>query len=566
MSSENFKPSNFKGWEPAVNTTPLSQYASAKILAAHRDRLSSQTISGLFASDPRRAETYLISAAGLELDFSKNAIDQPLLKTLAAMAGEAGVAEKRTAMVAGEKINSSENRAVFHTALRDFTNSDPQVDGESIKPGIEDVLQKIRILTSNIHGGKWTGYSGKKIRHIINIGVGGSFLGIKAVLDGLQPWQRDDITTHYIANIDPTELHQVLTNIDAETALFIVASKSFSTLETKLNATAARSWMLEQGVPEQDIHRHFVAISSNISAATAFGIAKDNIFPMGDWVGGRYSLWSAIGLMIPLATSYAVFERLLKGAGAMDQHFLTAPFTENMPVVMALLGIWHQNWLGAESHAVIPYDSRLTTFPKHLQQMDMESNGKTVTRDGEAVHYHTGAVIWGDVGTNGQHAYHQLFHQGSRLVPIDFIVPLQSCNPIGAQHRWLVAHAFAQSQALMQGKNLEQARAELANKGLNESQLESLARQKVIPGNRPSNMLTMDRLTPENLGALVALYEHKVFVQGIIWNLNSFDQWGVELGKVLGNKIFDCLSEDAFSDVEDSSTNRLIKKFKLLND
>ncbi|PVZ70671.1 glucose-6-phosphate isomerase [Pelagibaculum spongiae] len=546
----------------SANATPLYQYSCAEVLDGHRARLADKKIASLFSDNSMRAEEYCIEAAGLELDYSKNCIDALLLDTLMCMASEAGLDEKRRAMFAGEKINYSENRSVLHTALRDFSNADPKVDGQSIKSEIKDVRNKIKELTSKIHSGVWTGYSGKKIRHIINIGIGGSFLGVKTVLDGLQPWWHDDIETHYVANIDPTDLHQVFKNIEPETSLFIIASKSFSTLETKSNATAARDWMKSQGIPESEIHRHFVAISSNVLAATAFGIAKENIFPMGDWVGGRYSLWSAIGLMIPLATSYDVFERLLRGAGEMDQHFLTAPLSENMPVIMGLLGVWHQNWCGAESHAVLPYDSRLASFPKHLQQMDMESNGKTVSYKGERVNYHTGEIVWGDVGTNGQHAYHQLLHQGSRLIPVDFIVPLKSYNPIGDQHRWLVSHAFAQSQALMNGKSINQAREELSGKGLNKVQLESVARQKAIPGNRPSNVLTMESLSPENLGALIALYEHKVFVQGVLWELNSFDQWGVELGKVLGDKMYQHLSEVIYTDCEDGSTNKLINKYR----
>lgn len=547
------------------NSSPLNQYAVSDELVRDKTRIQATTLKKLFATSSDRSNDYCIDAADLFLDYSKNLIDESVLQHLFLMAEQAALPKAINAMFSGKKINTTENRAVLHTALRNIDNAPVFVDGKDVMPAINQTLEKMHWLTNKVHNKKWTGWTGKPIRHIVNIGIGGSYLGIKTVINALVPYHYSDLQAHFVANIDPADIARVCKIIDPETTLFIIASKSFSTLETLENALSAKLWMQAQGMPEAATAQHFVAVSSNIEKAVAFGIAEENIFPLWDWTGGRYSLWSAVGLMIPLMIGFDHFISLLRGAHAMDQHFQSSPVPVNMPVILGLLGIWYHNYLGAESYAVLPYDSMLSSFTDHLQQVDMESNGKTVKYGGEPVTYHTGPVIWGNTGTNGQHAYHQLLHQGSRLIPVDFIVPLTSHYDFGKQHTHLVANAFAQSQALMQGQSAQSIKEAIYAQGKSEATAQALAPHKVIPGNRPSNTITMQQLTPETMGALLALYEHKVFVQGVLWQVNSFDQWGVELGKLLGDKIFDQLTGAGTSENEDSSTQALIRRFRRAN-
>ena len=543
----------------------LNHLSTSKKLEALCEQLDSVHLRDLFAEDSRRFDKYSLEAAGLFLDYSKHLINDDVMATLNALAEEAGLDKAREAMFTGEKINYTEKRAVLHTALRNFGDQPVMVDGEDVMPLIRNTRQRMKELTEQVHSGEWKGHTGKSIKHIVNIGIGGSYLGLKTAINAMTPYHVEGIEHHFVANIDPSELSEVLRKVDSETTLFIVASKSFGTLETLQNAQAARAWMLKQGCAEGDIRKHFMAISTNLKAIDQFGIAQENTLPLWDWVGGRYSLWSSIGLLVSMVVGYDNFERLLKGAEAMDNHFRTAPLAENMPVINALLGVWYQNFMGAESQAFISYDYFLRDLPGHLQQMDMESNGKRTREDGSTVDCHTGAVIWGGTGTNDQHAYHQLLHQGTRMIPVDFIAPATSHNPIGEQHPWLFTNALAQSQAMMQGKTLEEVRDELTAAGMDAAEVERLAPHKVIPGNRPNSMIVPEKITPETTGALIAMYEQKVFVQGVIWGVNSFDQWGVELGKVLGDRLIEKIRSSEETTDQDSSTNGLIKRFKQFN-
>jgi glucose-6-phosphate isomerase len=424
------------------------------------------------------------------------------------------------------------------------------------------VLNQITDLVGRIHDGLWRGYTEKPITDVVNIGIGGSFLGPELVSEALLSYAQKGVRCHYLANIDGSEFQELTMKLHAETTLFIISSKTFSTLETLKNAHAARAWYLAQGGSQAELYRHFIAVSSNNAAAVAFGIREENIFPMWDWVGGRYSLWSAIGLPIALAIGMSNFKELLSGAYTMDQHFQSAPFEQNMPVLLALLGVWYGNFWGAQSHAILPYDHYLRNITKHLQQLDMESNGKSVRQDGTPVSTDTGPVIWGGVGCNGQHAYHQLLHQGTQLIPADFIVPIVSFNPVSDHHQWLYANCLSQSQALMLGKTRAEAEAELRDKGMCEEDVQKLAPHKVIPGNRPSNTLVVERISPRRLGGLVAMYEHKVFVQSVVWGINAFDQWGVELGKELGKSVYNRLVGSEEAPANDASTQGLINYFR----
>lgn len=547
------------------NETPLAHFPAAKDLVALKAQLDSTNLRTLFAQDPARFDRYSLEAAGLFLDYSKHLITDEVMAQLVKLAEQANVPALRTAMFSGEKINYTEQRAVLHTALRNFSDASIMVDGEDIMPMIRDARARMKTMTEQVHSGEWKGHTGKTIKHIVNIGIGGSYLGLKTAINAMTPYHVAGFEHHFVANIDPSELSEVLRRVDSETTLFIVASKSFGTLETLQNAQAARAWMIEQGCAEADIRKHFVAISTNLKAIDQFGIAQENTLPLWDWVGGRYSMWSTIGLLVSMVVGYDNFERMLKGAEAMDQHFLNAPLAENMPVITALLGVWYQNFMGAESQAFISYDYFLRDLPGHLQQVDMESNGKRTRKDGSTVADQTGAVIWGGTGTNDQHAYHQLLHQGTCLIPVDFIAPATSHNPIGEQHPWLFTNALAQSQAMMQGKTLEEVKAEMTAAGVDTETIELLAPHKVIPGNRPNSMIVPEKITPETTGALVAMYEHKIFVQGAIWQVNSFDQWGVELGKVLGDKLIEKIRSTEKTTDQDSSTNGLIKRFKQFN-
>ena len=540
-----------------VTTLPAWQ-----ALQQHRAEMAGFSMREAFAADARRFQRFSLDSCGLLLDYSKNLIDERGLELLIQLAEQAGLQESIANLFNGEQVNASEGRAALHTALRSPIGRRLLVDGKDIIPEVHRVLNQVTELVSRIHSGLWRGYSEKPIKEVVNIGIGGSFLGPQLVSEALRPFTQRGVRCHYLANIDGSEFRELTARLDPETTLFIVSSKSFGTLETLKNAQAARTWYLARGGTEEKLYRHFIAVTSNNQAAIEFGIREKNIFPMWDWVGGRYSLWSAIGLPIALAIGVSNFKELLAGAYAMDQHFTQAPLAENMPVLMALLGIWYTNFWGAQSHAILPYDHYLRNFTKHLQQLDMESNGKSVRQDGTPLDIATGPVIWGGVGCNGQHAYHQLLHQGRLLVPADFIVPVNSYNPLSDHHQWLFANCLSQAQALMQGKTREEAEAELRARGMPEAEVQRLAPHKVIPGNRPSNILVMNRIAPFELGALVALYEHKVFVQSAIWGINAFDQWGVELGKEMGKEVYQRLTGQLDSSASDASTQGLIAHFR----
>ncbi|AQZ32505.1 glucose-6-phosphate isomerase [Pseudomonas sp. LPH1] len=540
-----------------VTTLPAWQ-----ALQQHRAEMAGFSMREAFAADTRRYQRFSLDSCGLLLDYSKNLIDERSLELLIQLAEQAGLQESIANLFNGEQVNASEGRAALHTALRSPIGRRLLVDGHDIIPEVHRVLNQVTELVSRIHSGLWRGYSEKPIKEVVNIGIGGSFLGPQLVSEALRPFTQRGVRCHYLANIDGSEFRELTARLDPETTLFIVSSKSFGTLETLKNTLAARDWYLAMGGPEEQLHRHFIAVTSNRKAAIEFGIGEENIFPMWDWVGGRYSLWSAIGLPIALAIGVSNFKELLAGAYAMDEHFTQAPLAENMPVLMALLGIWYTNFWDAQSHAILPYDHYLRNFTKHLQQLDMESNGKSVRQDGTPLDIATGPIIWGGVGCNGQHAYHQLLHQGRLLVPADFIVPVNSYNPLSDHHQWLFANCLSQAQALMQGKTREEAEAELRAKGLSEDEVQRLAPHKVIPGNRPSNILVMNRIAPFNLGALVALYEHKVFVQSAIWGINAFDQWGVELGKEMGKEVYQRLTGASGEPASDASTQGLIEHFR----
>ncbi|MDA7089187.1 glucose-6-phosphate isomerase [Pseudomonas sp. SA3-5] len=533
-----------------------------KALESHRAGMQSFSMREAFNRDAQRFEHLSLSSCGLFLDYSKNLITLETRDLLVSLAKECGLEQAIRAQFDGEPINASEARPALHTALRRPIGDKVLVDGDDVMPEVQRVLHQMTELVGRVHDGLWRGYSEKPITDVVNIGIGGSFLGPQLVSEALLPFAQRGVRCHYLANIDGSSFHELAAKLRAETTLFIVSSKSFSTLETLKNAQAARSWYLAQGGPEAELYRHFIAVSSNTQAAVAFGIHEENVFPMWDWVGGRYSLWSAIGLPIAMSIGMSNFKELLSGAYSMDQHFLTAPFESNMPVLLALLGIWYGNFWGAQSQAILPYDHYLRNITKHLQQLDMESNGKSVLQDGQPVRCATGPVIWGGVGCNGQHAYHQLLHQGTQLIPADFIVPVVSYNPVADHHQWLYANCLSQSQALMLGKNREEAEAELRGQGLSEAEVQRLAPHKVIPGNRPSNTLVLERISPRRLGALVAMYEHKVFAQSAIWGINAFDQWGVELGKELGKSVYSRLVGSEEKPAEDASTQGLIEFFR----
>ncbi|MCQ2995823.1 Glucose-6-phosphate isomerase [Pseudomonas savastanoi pv. glycinea] len=531
-------------------------------LNQHRQAMQDFSMREAFNADPQRFDQFTLSSCGLFLDYSKNLINAETRDLLVKLANEVGLKDAIKAQYDGELVNSSEGRPALHTALRRPVGDKLNVNGVNVMPDVHKVLNQMTDLVGRIHDGLWRGYSEKPITDVVNIGIGGSFLGPELVSEALLSYAQKGVRCHYLANIDGSEFHELTMKLRAETTLFIVSSKTFTTLETLKNATAARAWYLAQGGSEAELYRHFIAVSSNNAAAVAFGIREENIFPMWDWVGGRYSLWSAIGLPIALAIGMSNFKELLSGAYSMDQHFLTAPFEQNMPVLLGLLGVWYGNFWGAQSHAILPYDHYLRNITKHLQQLDMESNGKSVRQDGTPALTDTGPVIWGGVGCNGQHAYHQLLHQGTQLIPADFIVPIVSFNPVSDHHQWLYANCLSQSQALMIGKTRAEAEAELRDKGLSEEDVQKLAPHKVIPGNRPSNTLVVERISPRRLGALVAMYEHKVFVQSVVWGINAFDQWGVELGKEMGKAVYQRLTGGTETPADDASTQGLINYFR----
>ncbi|MEM9303080.1 MAG: glucose-6-phosphate isomerase [Pseudomonadota bacterium] len=540
---------------------PTGLPAWQKLTELHTER-GDRAMRAQFEAEPDRFERYSLRLGEILFDYSKNRIDDDVLAALLELAAEARVPELRDAMFDGEKINVTENRAVLHVALRNRANRPIEVDGEDVMPAVNGVLAQMRDFVGRVRDGTWTGFTGKRITDVVNIGIGGSDLGPKMVCAALAPYASVELSTHFVSNVDGSDIAETLARVDPETTLFLVASKTFTTIETMTNAGTARAWFLETAGDEAHIARHFAALSTNGEAVSAFGIDTANMFGFWDWVGGRYSLWSAIGLSIALAIGMDEFEALLTGAFEADEHFRTAPLEANVPVLMAMLGIWYNNFFAAESHAILPYDHYLSAFADYFQQGDMESNGKRVTREGAAVTANTGPVIWGQPGTNGQHAFYQLIHQGTKLIPCDFLAAATSHNPLGDHHEILLSNFFAQTEALMRGRTVAEARTELAAAGLGGDALERLAAAKTFPGNRPTNSFLYPQLTPRVLGTLIALYEHKIFVQGVVWNVNSFDQMGVELGKVLASSILPELGDDAPVSGHDASTNGLINQFK----
>jgi glucose-6-phosphate isomerase len=534
-----------------------------KALKKHHKQLSNRHMREMFAKDPQRFDKFSLEACGIFLDYSKNRITEKTMRLLFSLARQAKVEVWRDRMFAGEKINVTEQRAVLHIALRNRANRPIIVDGRDVMPDVNAVLAHMKQFSNAVRDGEWKGYTGEPIADVVNIGIGGSDLGPVMVTEALKPYARPDLRVHFVSNVDGTHIAETLKRVRPATTLFVIASKTFTTHETLTNANSARTWFLQQsGADVSAIARHFVALSTNAKEVAAFGIDTKNMFAFWDWVGGRYSLWSAIGLSIALAIGFENFEALLEGAFAMDEHFRTAPLEENMPVILALLGVWYNNFFGAETYAVLPYDQYLHRLPAYLQQLDMESNGKSVTREGKRVDYSTGPILWGEPGTNSQHAFFQLIHQGTKLIPADFIAPMQTHNPIGDHHAILLSNFFAQTEALMRGKTARDVRAELQASGLPKKEIERLVPHKVFEGNRPTNSLLLEKITPRTLGSLIALYEHKVFVQGILWDINSFDQWGVELGKQLAKAILPELMAAGPVSSHDSSTNGLINYTK----
>ncbi|KAI9296045.1 glucose phosphate isomerase a [Neoconidiobolus thromboides FSU 785] len=548
-----------------------SELKSYQALQKHHDELvKSFHLKQAFAEDPKRFEKYSIEFPGKDvnflLDYSKNLITDETLRLLFDLVKEAKVDELKKKMFEGAPINITENRAVLHIALRNVSNTPIKVDGEDVVPKVNEVLQHMKQISEAIISGEWKGYTGKKITDIVNIGIGGSDLGPVMVTEALKPYANPGLNVHFVSNIDGTHLAEVLKKVNAEQTIFIIASKTFTTQETITNATSAKEWFLSFAKDQSHVAKHFVALSTNEQAVTAFGIDKNNMFQFWDWVGGRYSLWSAIGLSISIYVGFDNFHKLLSGAHEMDQHFLNAPIEKNLPTILAILGVWYNNFFNAQSQAILPYDQYLSRFAAYFQQGDMESNGKSVTRDNEKVDYSTGPIIWGEPGTNGQHAFYQLIHQGTKLIPADFIAPTQSHNAISnnKHHDILLSNFFAQTEALMAGKDEEQVLNELNKEvHLNEQQKQNLIPHKVFSGNRPTNSIFIKgKITPNQLGGLIALYEHKIFVQGAIWNVNSYDQWGVELGKQLAKVILPELNQSGEVNTHDSSTNGLINYYK----
>jgi len=531
-----------------------------KELRSHYGEVAVVQMRDLFRDDPARASRFSMRLGDLLFDFSKNRVTDRTLELLVRLAQECGVPDWAERMFAGEPINETEGRAVLHTALRNRGDRQVMVDGADVMPGVRRVLEQMRAFTTSVREGIWVGHTGRAITDVVNIGIGGSDLGPAMVTEALRPYWKDGIRAHFVSNVDGTHLSEVLRRVQPETTLFIVASKTFTTQETLANARSARAWLVERLGSQAAVAKHFVALSTNREAVVEFGIDPENMFEFWDWVGGRYSLWSAIGLSIAVVIGMDHFEALLEGAYEADEHFRTTPLPKNIPVLMAMLGVWYHNFFGAPSYAVLPYDQYLHRFPAYLQQADMESNGKRVSRDGTIIEdYTTGPIVWGEPGTNGQHAFYQLLHQGTHLVPCDFIVAAKSHNPIGEHQNILVANCIAQAEAMMRGKTADEARAELEAMGLPGDRVAALAPHKTFEGNRPSNTFMMDEVTPHALGRLIALYEHKIFVQGIVWNIYSFDQWGVELGKQLAKVILPEL--EGAEGHHDASTEQLIQYY-----
>jgi glucose-6-phosphate isomerase len=547
---------------PAMST--LTNSPAWQALSKHKDAMSAVHMRDLFAKDPGRFERMSLEANGVFVDYSKHRATDETMKLLFALARQADVESWRDKMFAGAKINGTEGRAVLHVALRNRSNKPILVDGKDVMPEVNAVLAKMRDFTERLRGGAWKGHTGKTITDVVNIGIGGSDLGPVMATEALRPYWKADMRVHFVSNVDGTHMVETLKRVDPERTLFIVASKTFTTQETLTNAKTARAWLLEKLKAGQEaVAKHFVALSTNAKEVSAFGIDTANMFEFWDWVGGRYSLWSAIGLPIACVIGMDNFEELLAGGHAMDQHFQTAPLEKNIPAIMGMLGVWYSNFFGAETHAILPYDQYLHRFAAYFQQGDMESNGKSVDRSGNRIEdYSTGPIIWGEPGTNGQHAFYQLIHQGTRIIPCDFLAPVQTHNKVGAHHDILLANFFAQTEALMRGKTPDEARAELEGQKLPAARVDELVPHKTFLGNRPTTSIMVQEITPKTLGALVAMYEHKIFVQGIVWNIYSFDQWGVELGKQLASKILPELEGPGTVTSHDASTNGLINRYK----
>jgi glucose-6-phosphate isomerase len=533
-------------------------------LTEHYEQVRSLEMRELFAEDPGRFERFSLRLGDLLLDYSKNRITDETMRLLCEFARERGLEAKRDAMFAGEAINATEGRAVLHSALRNFSDREVRVDGRDVMPDVHAALEHVREFSESVRSGQHTGYTGKAITDVVNIGIGGSDLGPVMVTEALRPFGEGGPRAHFVSNVDSTHLVETLANLDAETTLFLIASKTFTTQETLTNAHSARAWFLERAQDEAHIAKHFVALSTNEKAVRNFGIDPQNMFVFWDWVGGRFSLWSSIGLSIALAIGYANFQSLLRGAHEMDEHFRSEPLERNLPVTLALLGIWYRDFFGAASHAVLPYDQYLHRLPAYLQQADMESNGKRVDLEGRPVPVPTGPILFGEPGTNGQHAFYQLIHQSEEIVPCDFLAAAQSQNPLGQHHEILLSNFFAQTEALMRGKNEREVREELAAAGKSPDEIEALVPHKLFPGNKPSNSLLYRQLDPHSLGKLIALYEHRIFCMGAIWGINSFDQWGVELGKQLAKRILPELEGSEALTGHDASTNGLIAAYKSL--
>ncbi len=545
-----------------LSSVKFDQTTSFRKLKSHYKTIQKKSIKELFAEDPKRASKLSLKFQDILVDFSKNQLTGRTLSYLIDLANESRLSEAINKMFAGEAINATENRAVLHTALRNRSNEPVYVDGQDIMPEINRVLQQMKTFSEKVRSGEWRGFSGKKITDIVNIGIGGSDLGPVMVTEALKPYGKKDLKVHFVSNVDGTHIAETLKKVNPETTLFLVASKTFTTQETMANAHTARNWFLDTAKDADHVKKHFVALSTNAKGVAEFGIDTNNMFVFWDWVGGRYSLWSAIGLSVAIYIGFNNFEQLLEGAHRIDQHFKYSTFRKNIPVILGLIGIWHNNFHGAESHAILPYDQYLHRFAAYFQQADMESNGKSVDREGENIAYQTGPIIWGEPGTNGQHAFYQLIHQGTKLIPADFIAPAVSQNPIGEHHKMLMSNFFAQTEALMNGKTYEEAKEELVKAGKSGDEVDYLTPFKVFSGNRPTNSILLKKLTPQTLGKLIAIYEHKIFVQGVIWNVFSFDQWGVELGKQLANKIYPELQNNEPVESHDSSTNQLINTYK----
>jgi glucose-6-phosphate isomerase len=540
----------------------LTDSPAWQALIKHQQELAGVHMRDLFGQDPGRFERFSLRLGEILFDFSKNRMTEKTVALLLDLAKQANLAAKIEAMFNGEKINQTENRAVLHIALRNRSNRPILVDGQDVMPEVNRVLGQMRRFSGAVRSGAWKGYTGQAITDVVNIGIGGSDLGPKMITEALKPYASPTLRAHFVSNVDSTDLVETLKHVNPETTLFLVASKTFTTQETMTNAHSARNWFLASARDEAAIAKHFAALSTNATAVAQFGIDTENMFEFWDWVGGRYSSWSAIGLSIALYLGMDNFEALLGGAHSVDEHFRTTPFEQNIPVIMGLLGLWYNNFFDAQSHAILPYDQYLIHFPAYFQQGDMESNGKSVTRAGQPVDYSTGPIIWGQPGTNGQHAFYQLIHQGTKLIPCDFLAAAQRHNPLGAPQPILLSNIFAQTEALMKGKTSEEVRAELSPGDLTGPELDRLVASKTFAGNKPTNSFLYPKLTPEILGSLIALYEHKIFTQGAIWDINSFDQMGVELGKQLAKVILPELKGDQEVSTHDTSTNGLINYFK----